>query len=105
MNDQVHSPEIHFQPFSTLQHNMEIYWLSKEAIPQGPPVRTSQNTVGVGKEGKMLHGRIDKGAAAIGPGMKTTNHHKTDGVSLMTLASGPWNNQKVKLILIKSQPP
>ena len=57
----------------------------------------------VGKMGETPHGR-DEAAAATGPGMKTTDHHRTDGVSLATLASSPRVNQKVVLNLVKPPP-
>jgi hypothetical protein len=51
----------------------------------------------VGEKGETPRGRIDEAAAATGPGMKATDHHRTDGVSLATPASGPQ--------LVKPPPP
>jgi len=59
---------------------------------------------GVGKMGETPHGRDDKAAAAMGPGMKTMDHQKTDGISLATLVSGPRDDQKVALDLVKPPP-
>ena len=36
----------------------------------------------VGEMGEMLCGRDNKAATATGPGMKTTDHHKTDSIML-----------------------
>ena len=44
---------------------------------------------GVGEMGETLHRRDNEAAAATGLGMKTTDHQKSDGVSLTTLAGGP----------------
>ena len=60
----------------------------------------------VGEMGETLHGRDDEAAAATGPGMKTTDHLQTDGVSLATPASGPRDDQKADFDLVKPpQPP
>ena len=58
----------------------------------------------MGRVGETPHRRDDEAAAATGPGMKTTDHHRTDGVSLATPASGPRVDQKVVLDLIKPPP-
>ncbi|KAF8131681.1 hypothetical protein EV363DRAFT_1296447 [Boletus edulis] len=43
-----------------------------------------------GEMGETLRGRVEEGtAAASGPGKMTTDHQRTDGVSLATPASGP----------------
>lgn len=43
-----------------------------------------------GKKGEVLRGRIDKEAAlAKGLGTATMDHHRTGGISLAILASGP----------------
>ena len=55
----------------------------------------------VGEKGETLRGRDDEAAAATEPGTKTTEYHRTDGVSLATLGSGPRVNQKVVLDLVK----
>ena len=59
----------------------------------------------VGEKGEMPHGRDDEAAAATGPGTKTTDHHRTDGGSLVTLASSPEVDQKAELDLVKPLPP
>ena len=60
---------------------------------------------GVGKMGEMPHGKVDKEvAAATGLGTETTDHQWTDGVSLVTPASGPQDDQKVGLNLVKPPP-
>ena len=58
----------------------------------------------MGEKGEKPHGRDDEAAAATGPGTKTTDHHRTDGGSLATLASGPEVDQKVRLDLVKPPP-
>ena len=50
----------------------------------------------VGEKGETLHGSVDEAAAVRGPGTATTAE-TTDGVSLVTPASGP--QQLVKLLL------
>ena len=59
----------------------------------------------VGEMGEMPHRRDNEAAAATGPGMKTMDHLWTDGVSLVTLVSGPRDNQKADLDLVKPPPP
>ena len=58
----------------------------------------------MGEMGETPHGRDNEAAAAMGPGMKTTDHLWTDGVSLATLASVPRDDQEVRLDLIKPPP-
>ena len=58
----------------------------------------------VGEMGETPRGRDDEAATATGLGMKTTNHHRTDGISLATPASGPRVDQKVILDLVKPPP-
>ena len=58
----------------------------------------------VGEKGETPRGRDDEAAPATGPGMKTTDHHRTDSVSLATPASGPQVDQKVVLDLVKPPP-
>ena len=55
----------------------------------------------VGEMGETPHGRDNEAATATGPGMKTTDHHRTDSVSLTTPVSGPRVDQKVALGLVK----
>jgi hypothetical protein len=70
----------------------------------GLPSKKTEN--GVGEMGETPRGRVDEeAAAATGPGTATTDHIWTDGVSLATLASGPRDNQKVGLYLVKPPPP
>jgi hypothetical protein len=66
----------------------------------------SKKTDGVGEMGETPRGRVDEeAAAATGPGTATTDHIWTDGVSLATPASGPRDDQTVKLDLVKPPPP
>ena len=58
----------------------------------------------MGEKGETPHGRDNEAAAATGPGTKTTDHHRTDGGSLTTPASGPEVDQKVRLDLVKPPP-
>ena len=58
----------------------------------------------VGEMGETPRGRDDEAAAATGPGMKTTDHQRTDGVSLATPASGPRDDPKGDLDLVKPPP-
>ena len=59
----------------------------------------------VGEMGETPHRKVNEEvAAATGPGIKTTEHHRTDGISLATPASGPQVNQKVELDLVKPPP-
>ena len=59
----------------------------------------------MGKKGERPHGRDNEAAAAMGPGTKTMDHHRTDGGSLMTPASSPEVDQKAELDLVKPHPP
>ena len=58
----------------------------------------------VGEMGETPRGRDNEAAAATGLGMKTTDHQRTDGVSLATPASGPRDNPKGNLDLVKPPP-
>jgi hypothetical protein len=70
----------------------------------GLPSKKTEN--GVGEMGETPRGRVDEeAAAATGPGTATTDHIWTDGVSLATPASGPRDDQKVGLYLVKPPPP
>ena len=78
----------------------------QKAVENGKTTVCEKNTERVGEMGETPHGKVNEEvAAAMGPGMKTTEHHRTDGVSLVTPASGPRVNQKVELNLIKPPPP
>ena len=60
----------------------------------------------VGEMGKTPHGKVNEEVAtATGPGMRTTEHHRTSGISLVTLASSSQVNQKVGPDLVKPLPP
>ena len=78
----------------------------QRAVENGKTTAREKNVERVGEMGEMPHGKVDEEvAAATGPGMKTTEHHRTDSVSLATPVSGPQVNQKVELDLIKPPPP
>ena len=68
---------------------MGMYQLPNEVIQQALPIGTSQNTVRSGREGQTPHRRVDEAATPLGLGTVTTDHQKTNGGSLTTLASGP----------------
>ena len=55
----------------------------------------------VGEKGETPHRRDNEAAAATGLGKTTTDHQWTDSRSLTTLASGPRDDQKVILELVK----
>jgi hypothetical protein len=56
--------------------------------------------------GETPRGRVDEeAAAATGPGTATTDHIWTDGVSLVTPASSPRDDQTFELDLVKPPPP
>ena len=58
----------------------------------------------MGEKGETPRRRDDEAAAATGPGMKTMDHLRTDSISLATPASGPRDDQKVDLDLVKPPP-
>ena len=78
----------------------------QRTVENGKTTVREKNTERVGEMGETPHGKVNEEvAAATGPGMKTTEHHRTDGVSLATPASGTRVDQKVELDLVKPPPP
>ena len=62
----------------------------QRAVKNGKITACEKNAERVGEMGETPHGKVDEEvAAAMGLGMKPTEHHRTDGVSLATPASGP----------------
>jgi hypothetical protein len=85
---------------TTVNDHMHTQCAANDKVCTSDGVRNRSGTQGkgslskkterrMGKKGEMPRGRIDEAGAATGPGMKTTDHKWTDGVSLATPASGP----------------
>ena len=80
----------HFRHYDTARECIDYLTKRFDKPRQSEQARTEGR---MGEKGETPHGRDDEAAAATGPGMKTTDHQKTDGGSLATPASGPSSSQ------------
>ena len=92
----------HFRHYDTARECIDYLTKRFNKARQSEQARTEGR---VGEKGEKPHGRDDEAATATGPGTKTTDHHRTDGGSLVTLASSSRDDQKVELDLVKPLPP
>ena len=92
----------HFRHYDTVRECIDYLMKRFNKTCQSEQPRTEGR---VGKKGEKPHGRDDAAAAAMGPGTKTMDHHRTDSGSLVTLVSSPEVDQKAELDLVKPHPP
>ena len=87
----------HFRHYTTARECIDYLMKRFDKARQSEQPRMEGR---VGEKGKTPHGRDNEAAAATGPGTKTMDHHRTDSGSLVTPASSPEVDQKVRLDLV-----